>query len=812
MRYLKEREEFIKNNRFSNLQLIKEADSGPLANDIPWGDSLVGRLINSIIRKVKIGADLVRIDSVINKLKETFDSIIADAKITGAGLSKEILIKLDMIKISTLLGELKAEVEKGSEKKKIIELTKSTIQSITNLAVQPESDKVKKEVIDKLNEFLKSIESKEEEKPKDDGISKLYPKMLENFTSVYNILCQYDKMKKNIASTIPQKVEKEKEKVPVTTGGTASNAPTINDLSEGFIYESIDTTLLKSIKPLYDYSKQFFEFPEDENRKKDEFFNLIGNQQNKAPLIKIYSYIKRKSVNESLVNLLTKPENMGAKILTLYQITKSKENGDFSGIDEKMKGEIVKFNASMKDILTPTQESPKIETPKNENSLFRYSEFRLIKEADEETPKVEPKEGEGKTTDPTKEVKKESDIKLHWTRIFDPEFMKKWIITEEESRRVNEEVEKLTKDSTKITINGIDPIVEIVQIFNRAYKLHTVENIPSGRTGERVSSMTKRDYIYMGKEATPTGADAGGKGPWRVKSIWNKWEEAVLNIIKDSKYQVLFNEDTIVKVGKADPRINVSVKKDKDGNAVGTKKQGGGKTLLTFINSMLDGSDLYKNGAQSAFIKEYFDVEVDDNRLGSPGKTKGGDSIPDLVDPNKEKKKKKYSFKILEKIDPKSTRTFYTLLTSSGQKYYFMVMKEEGDYIYVKYSKTFYHFNQCLNKIAVVDKGELDSIEERKQDKDQVLYPVSYARINKGEFKVGDMKFISINISKYNKDETVKPSVLDIKGISKIYGLSDDGSKLLKLPSDKQSSSGDPSDGKDYGKYKDKVDEFAKTV
>lgn len=803
MRYLKEREEFIKNNKFSNLSPVNEAsDSGPLANDIPWGDSLVGRLINSIIRKVRIGADLVRIDAVINKLKETFDSIISDAKITGSSLGKETLIKLDMIKISTLLGELKSEVEKGSDKEVVIKLTKSTIQSIADLSVQPESEKVKKEVIDKLNEFLKSIESKEEVKVKSDDT--LYPKMLENFTSVYNILCQYDKMKKKVASEVPKKAEdtqkaevevpkeKEVEKVPVKS----EVKPPISKF-ESMINESIDASLLKSIKPLYDYSKQFFEFPEDENRKKDEFFNLVGNQQNKAPLMKIYSYIKRKSVNENLVNLLTKPENMGAKILALYQVTKSKESGDFIGIDENMKREIAKFNSTMKSILTPQE--VKTETPKSENSLFRYSQFKLIKEADIESPKVEPTEGEDKSTEPTKEVKKESDIKLHWVRIFNPEFMKKWIVTEEEARRVNAEVEKLTKDSTKIVINGIDPIVEIVQIFNRAYKLHTVENIPSGRTGERVSSMTKRDYIYMGEGTTPTGADAGGKGPWRVKSIWNKWEEAVLNIIKDSKYQVLFNEDTIVKVGKADPRINV-VKKD------GQKKQGGGKTLLTLINSMLDGSKLYKSGAQSKFIEEYFNVEVPSERLGlTKGDIEKNNKNSEKVDPSKESKKK-YSFKEIKEINSNFDRTFYAIKTLD-KKYYLSILDSDEEFIYVKYSDTFFTFNKCASGLAKIDKGSMESINMReRKDTDQNLYPVHYGRIAKGKFPIKDgveIELKSIDLLKYNEDtKNTNPEIVKITRIEKIYGLVDDENKLFKLPGDKSSSSGSKADGKNYNDYK----------
>ncbi len=789
MRYLKEREEFIKNNKFSNIKLLKEAsDSGPLANDIPWGDSLVGRLINSVIRKAQIGINLTRIDSLVTRLKETFESIISDAKIKGAEVSKENLIKIDKFLMSNLLGKLREEVEKDN-KEESIKLTKSTIESVTLLKAQPESEEVKKELIAKLNEFLSSIESKVESESKED-ISSLYPKMLENFTSVYNILCQYDKMKKKTAAEVPQKAEvkaevpKEEVKVPVNN----AEKPPMNKF-ESVINESMDATLMKSIKPLYDYSKQYFEFPEDDNRKKDEFYNLVGNQQNKSPLIKIYSYIKNKSVKESLVNLLSKPENIAVKILALYQVTKSKENGDFPGIDEIMKKEISKFNSSMKSIITPA-------STKNENSLFRYSQF--LKEGDNVDTKVEPKKEEG-------EVKKESsDMKLHWTKIFNPDFMKKWIVTEEEAKKVNDEIEKVTKDSTKIVIDGIDPIIEIVKIFNRAYKIHTTSVIQSGRTGGKVSNTTFREYTNIGSGDGGTPASPGA-GPWRNNALFDKWENAVLDIIKDSKYQVLFNEDTVIKVGSADPRINVSKAKDETG-MVSKKKQGGGKTLLTFMNAMLDGSKLYKDGAQSKFIEEYFNVEVPSESLGWKGDTeKNGKVAKKAV---KDTGKKTYSFKEIKEIDSKFTRTFYAIKTTD-RKYYLSIMDSDDEFVYVKYSDTFFPFNKYATGLANIDKGSMESINMReRKDTDQTLYPVNYARIAKGKFPIKDgveMELKFIDLLKYSTDKEVKPEIGKISRIEKIYGLVDEENKLFKLPGDKSSSTGSKADGKEYSKYKESL-------
>jgi hypothetical protein len=775
MRYLKEREKFIR-NKFSNLSKINESsDSGPLANDIPWGDSLLGRLINSTIRKAQIGINLTKIESLIERLKETFDSIISESKIKES-LPKESLIKIDKYLMSTLLGKLKEEVQKNNVDGSI-KLTKCLISEISELKVQKESEQNKKELIIKLNEFLLSIESKNDSESTIDVLSNLYPKMLENFTSVYKILCQYDIMKKKSALNYQNntnKVDNTKEKSPIKK----SIAP-LNKFENLLINESIDSGLLVPLKSLYNYLKEYFDFPEDENRKKEEFYNLIGNNQNKSPLIKIYTYIKNRSINENLSGLLSKPESIGSKILSLYEVTKNNKEGDFNGINSIMSSEISKFNLSMSQILIST----------NENSIFRYTQF--IVESENSNITLDDKE-------------EKSQIFLKWSEIFNPNFMKKWIVTEEEAKKVNTEIEKVTKSSTKIIIDGIDPIIEIVKIFNRAYKIHTTSVIQSGRTGGRVSNTTFREYtnIGSGEGGSPSSP---GSGPWRNNLLFNKWENAVLDIIKNSKYQVLFNEDTVIKIGNADPRFNISKTKDEVGS-LSKKKQGGGKTLLTFINAMLDGSRLYKEGAQSKFIEEYFNVEIPSESLGWKGDTKKNSQVAEKA--VKDIGKKVYLFKEVKSIGSNFTRTFYSLKTVD-KKYYFIILDDDDDFIYVKYSDTFYSFNKYASGLAKIDKGSMDSINLReRKDTDQTLYPVFYARIAKGKFPIkggNEIELKSINLLKYNDNKSTNPEIVKISRIEKVYGLVDDENKLFKLPGDKSSSTGSKADGKDYSKYKDSL-------
>ena len=74
MKYLSKREDFLKEYKIN--EAFDMSGSGPMGNDINWGDSLVGRLINSIRRKIGIGSSLVRINSCIKALRNTFDEII----------------------------------------------------------------------------------------------------------------------------------------------------------------------------------------------------------------------------------------------------------------------------------------------------------------------------------------------------------------------------------------------------------------------------------------------------------------------------------------------------------------------------------------------------------------------------------------------------------------------------------------------------------------------------------------------------------------------------------------------------------------
>ena len=90
------------------------------ANDVNWGDSWVGRMINSIIRKGKIAINLRRVDSLGKRLQSIFDELVDSGKVIANNGVKSF------ITTSCLIGELEKMVKGESGK----EGTESDIPNI----------------------------------------------------------------------------------------------------------------------------------------------------------------------------------------------------------------------------------------------------------------------------------------------------------------------------------------------------------------------------------------------------------------------------------------------------------------------------------------------------------------------------------------------------------------------------------------------------------------------------------------------------------------------------------------------------------
>jgi hypothetical protein len=893
MKYLSSRAEYLKSSKYKVVNEAVVSGAGPFANDIAWGDSLLGRMLHSFARKAQIGIDLVRIDSVIKRLKTQFDYLVDTAKLNGAEIDEATNKEIDMLSISILIGKLIKAIKEPEEEGKnhldeIIRVTKDIIYQITEVDLRSsESEGDRQEVLEKLNEFLselKEIDDKEQtnkegtdsegtdsegtdsegtdsegtdsegtdsegtdsegtetglktkdvvlEPEKAKTVLENHKIYMDNIKSIYDVLKSFEKVKRNV---LPQETKKssDQEDKSILDGNKKGEIRTTLDeliknktkewvdsqtkqgkntnpgegtrsrirkeaeaeLNESLIFESSEKSpVIVAVRSLYDYMKTEPDSFDDMGRLVRNYYTLTKNpgwrpdkvtksgriivdktnlkdanhQLHGSSIKSLYEYIKSNTqpTHESrgLDNILSNTKNLGDKIKNLY-----KNSGDLSEIsNDELKKSLITFNKTFNIILNE---------PKNESKLLRYEGFRKIFEAEGEDVVDDTTENKPDEDKDITEKEKRYDLSIPWNKIFSEEYLRKWTVTEQDSKNLEQRLAKMEKEGTTYKINGIDPILEIVKIFNRAYKLHTSQTIPTARSGGKVSNRKFREYEYIGKGDGPSANTESsgfkvGMGPYRNIKIFTKWEDAVLDIIKDSKYQVLFNEDTIIQVGKADERANVSATTiDNKGKKSG-RVEGGGKVLLKFINDMLDGDTLYRGdsnkgggGAQKQFIQKYFNVDVGSDKLGYEKDVERNTTIAeetkgDII----------VEFKNTKDGIPNKSGCIFNI----NDSHFMIITTSDNDYVYLKYSKSFGYISRYIKAENV--KGMKGDLSTSLDDNIDTIY---YARMKKdlldtnGYLKKGtNLRLKAINLTTLKERETeLKSEEIKIGIINDIYTL-----------------------------------------
>jgi len=169
MIYLQKRNEFIKKRSDENSDLITET----FENDITLGGSLLGRFINSTLRKAKISINQSGIDPLSKKLEKYLDELLVVSRIDD-----EKMVQVKELETRSLINEIIKVVRSGDSVEKKISilvegdsnpgLVKETIESIKKI----ENLKDKEELIEKLENFLKSLKELGFEKDVDGGDEK----------------------------------------------------------------------------------------------------------------------------------------------------------------------------------------------------------------------------------------------------------------------------------------------------------------------------------------------------------------------------------------------------------------------------------------------------------------------------------------------------------------------------------------------------------------------------------------------------------------------------------------------------------------
>ena len=186
MRYLNKRNEFlIQKNILStskNFNVIEEIKTSALVketfeNDISWGGSMIGRLINSTLRVAKIYYKTARIGSLIPQVEKALDDLVLISR-TSEDQRKEIsqltgrFLLEEIIKIVNSRDSVQKKVAQllGNEDETNPGLVQTTIDYIEGLDDFPD----KATIIEKLKAFKESLKSLKSEvgDPEDEGDEK----------------------------------------------------------------------------------------------------------------------------------------------------------------------------------------------------------------------------------------------------------------------------------------------------------------------------------------------------------------------------------------------------------------------------------------------------------------------------------------------------------------------------------------------------------------------------------------------------------------------------------------------------------------
>jgi hypothetical protein len=830
MKYLSNRDEFLKRSinkideykslENKSLEVINEAESGPFANDIPWNDSLLGRLINSTIRKAKIGANLVRIKGVNRRLKDAFDELLGKSAL--AEMSKEDKREFSRVQIFSVLENLKKSVEEGHKVIIIKNLTDSAIKNLewVNENVPAEELFTDKDNVEKLIKQLKefrefldqfkdnegnedasisdedSKEGDEEVSSSDKSSESMYPNMIKNLKSLGGILESY-KRTKIVADQKPTaSSEAEAGTYKTKAGDTilkiqADNTVNAKKLTsvdirskntkvltsypkdnqtlpaglllvlEGYVNEELTIGQgmgadRGNIKQGEDHASQAFlkikkdievlESAKDKGIGIDiNFINAITSKSidsKTKDLVKgLYVEINRYLVGDKKSTIQDKDplykesieiiSDKNKKVIVAEKIarfTKRALQFDKEGLYGQL-GDLGKslqvYVDSIKLIMA--MEAPKVEA-KKEKVLSKYTSFiSLIKEADENQP--ENKDGE--VSEPVV-MNTSQKITDWWDKKID---IKEFVLTRSEAEKIRINFEKESQKEA-IVIDGLDPIIEIVKVFNRAYKIHTTQVIPTGRSGGKVSNKTFQEYTTFGGGIPETAGASGG--PYRNNAIFDQWEDAVQNIIKDTKYQKIFREETTLKTS--------------DGNTI----KDAGKNLLKFMNDMLDGDTLYKTrdgkGRQAEFIEKYFSPdEKDKKKLEEKGSlTMGGEEEEKEISKNADSIKTKNldftdsSIKFQNYDD--LTGSIFALSTNDNKQIYFYLQAVDNGYAYLSYCRSMYFIKKYITESGnsiTLGKGSLPfDINDGRINKDGKEYMISAFRIKPESLIDKEGKFI----------------------------------------------------------------------
>lgn len=661
MKYINKREDFLKKSKYVKVTNLINERSGAFENDTPWGDSLVGRLINSFFRKAKIGYNSTKIEPLVEAFKAQLDILIANS------LSKDTLAKFNILRLKSLFNEIREVCTNSvSDPDKLDEL----IGDHEDLWDQSQQNSgawrtvLTGGLVPDFHEIIDTVMDKDQ--LEDAGINK--DKLLDQ-VSIF-----IDNLRRLTSNTPVPSQQQTSAGFSQLFGSLVNRFSLIN---ESLYYDFEDMILEKTdVKTLQDrlkYEEDKLKNEKDPNKRKQLEIDIAAtkagiNRVNKAPNTP-NSTTQLNSGTQSSGTLAIGAKPVGSLPAAATQsgtqsggnlpVATTQSNEKIKKIKELAKKCVAKKLDTKEEILKDVDAIDFIKTIGTLNSNdFTYLKSKNPKETFDEDVntlksskevkeiKEEPKKEESKKEEPKKEKVEESiynytgyDYIYEATGQTNSTVVDCWNMFVDGARIPDnmttitqnqiDELNRLTVDNTNGTLvcdlsQRPDPIISICRIFKRANDIYFTPVIPSGRTNGKVSNKTFLEYEKLGGAASSqSDASSPGYGPWAVKKLRDKWTDGIMAVIEDQKYRKILANLRFIVPGSEDNfnRAAESLIKRYDrfmrvyeaetetavGGALGDKKSHG-QILFDFINDLLDNKTAANFDEQRRILlKKYFE-------------------------------------------------------------------------------------------------------------------------------------------------------------------------------------------------------------
>jgi hypothetical protein len=621
MKYLITREQFLSKNTGSTM-----VNESVLEAPITWGGSLLGRMVNSTIRRVKIGYNESQIDQVLVDLRNELDYLLSSS-ITG-----------------------------DAEKKFHELVVKGYLEQIKNVSLSTDNDNNKLDLLIGANTGLWDPTDPKRHQDDITGIVRnAIDQISDDDFGGFEKIMDMDKNKlldklSYFADELRKLTNKDNAGNIQPSGGNLSTThydrrTTINVL-DGLVKlmasRNLDTKERKEYK-LFGY----LEFLESlENQKEDS--NNQNTEDQKSQTTTTSATTKAPENNsdqkdsEKNTNVAKPTENnTGVKVNTQNTNNNQKSNQnnvnknvdnnqddkqkDFETIIENLKKSILahksektlKADADIKDrigILIKKLKSENLSDSsiKIDGGSINVGEYLegLLKSLNSTNESLLMLEDSGVNDSPT-------TVRQVWENFLGPLDAKKpHVLTSREVEEFNEFMNDPQKISAAFVFNPSlrpDPIISISRIFTNAYNLFATDRIPSGRPGGMVSQKTLREYIKLGGSKNLNVSEDGvkpGPGPWAVKSIFDKFKNGVLKLLQNQEYRKILSNMKFVVPGSED-KFNESLILENENNKPTTSDKSHGQLLLRFMNDMITPSKLEDfEELKNTYINDYFGVKI----------------------------------------------------------------------------------------------------------------------------------------------------------------------------------------------------------